>query len=62
MNKWVLAVLDAIENKMVLVDANGEDYLQEDFYASKNVKITSFGNSGYSISTFLNNYLIQYSK
>ena len=62
MNKWTLAVLDAIENKMVLVDANGEDYLQEDFYASKNVKITSFGNSGYSISTFLNNYLIQYSK
>lgn len=61
-NKSIMALFDAIENKMLLLNFFGNEYYVEKMHAAKAIKITSFGKEKYSITTYLNNYTIQYNK
>ncbi len=57
-----IGILDGIENKIVLLDSQGKILDNVKRHGEKDVQITSYGNQGISITTFLGNYLIQYAK
>lgn len=57
-----LALLDAIENKVYLLDAFGKEIDTEERPGQRDVQISPFGSNGCSITTFLSEFLIQYNK
>jgi len=57
-----IGILDGIENKIVLLDSQGRVIDSIKRHGEKDIQITNYGNQGISITTFLGNYLIQYTK
>jgi hypothetical protein len=57
-----LALLDAIENKVYLLDAFGKEIDMEERPGQREVQISPFGNNGCSITTYLSQFLIQYNQ
>lgn len=58
----LIYIFDAIENRVYLYTQKGKLLDQEDRPAYKEVQASSFGNNGYSITTFLGNFLIQFNR
>lgn len=58
----VLTIFDGIENQLYLYDSNGNTIDSKSKHAEQKIEISSFGLGGYSITTFLGSYLIQYNK
>jgi hypothetical protein len=58
----ILCVLDALENQSYILDAKGAWLSQNTLHAEKDIKITTFGAEGYSITTFLGSYVVQYNR
>lgn len=57
-----IGILDGIENKIVLLDSQGRVIDSIKRHGEKDIQITDYGSQGISITTFLGNYLIQYTK
>jgi hypothetical protein len=60
--KSILCVLDAIQNQAFLLDETGKWLIHNTIHAERDLKITTFGTDGYSISTFLGTYVVQYNR
>ena len=58
----ILCVLDALENQSYILYEKGAWLSQNTLHAEKDIKITTFGADGYSISTFLGSYVVQYNR
>jgi len=58
----ILCLLDAIQNQCFVLDQSGKWITNNSIHAEKEIKINTFGADGYSISTFLGSYLIQYNR
>jgi len=58
----ILCLLDAIQNQCFVLDQSGKWITNNSIHAEKEIKINTFGVDGYSISTFLGSYLIQYNR
>lgn len=58
----ILGILDGIENKILILDSQGLSMDNVKRHGEKDLQITTYGNQGISITTFLGNYLIQYVK
>ena len=57
-----IGVLDGIENKIVLLSSNNFIELGEKRHGEKNLQLTTYDDRGISITTFLGDKLIQYTK
>jgi hypothetical protein len=57
-----IGVLDGIENKIVLLNSNNFTELGEKRHGEKNLQLTTYDDRGISITTFLGDKLIQYTK
>ena len=57
-----IGVLDGIENKIVLLDSKGLTETKEKRRGEKNLQLTTYDHRGISITTFLGDILIQYTK
>lgn len=57
-----LAMLDALENKVYLLDTYGKEIDMEERPGQREVQISPFGNNGCSITTYLSQFLIQYNQ
>ena len=57
-----IGVLDGIENKIVLLSSNNFTELGEKRHGEKNLQLTTYDDRGISITTFLGDKLIQYTK
>lgn len=58
--KALIVILDNIENELYLLDSEGNSLDQTSKHGEKKVEISEFGSRGFSITTFLGDYLIQY--
>jgi hypothetical protein len=58
----LIGILDAIENKLYLLNSSGEFIANQDLKGSEKIQITRFGENAFSISTILGNSVIQYTK
>ena len=58
----IIGMLDGIQNELFVFDENGSNLIQNSIHAEDDIKITTFGSEGYSITTFLGTYLIQYNR
>ena len=58
----LIGILDAIENKLYLLNSSGEFIANQDLKGSEKIQITQFGENAFSISTILGNSVIQYTK
>ena len=58
----LIGILDAIENKLYLLNSSGELIAYQDLKGSEKIQITRFGENAFSISTILGNSVIQYTK
>ena len=58
----VLLIFDGIENEIHMIDSRGNLVANSAKQAEQRIEISSFGKSGFSITTFLGNYIIQYNK
>jgi hypothetical protein len=58
--KKMIAVLDGIENELYLLDGFGNFTSNTSKHGEQKLELSSFGARGFSITTFLGNYLIQY--
>ena len=58
----LIGILDAIENKLYLLNSSGELIANQDLKGSEKIQITRFGENAFSISTILGNSVIQYTK
>tara|TARA_B100000524_G_C23653783_1_gene371038 strand:- start:263 stop:2422 length:2160 start_codon:yes stop_codon:yes gene_type:complete len=57
-----IGVLDGIENKIVLLDSKNLTETKETRRGEKNLQLTTYDHRGISITTFLGDILIQYTK
>ena len=57
-----IGVLDGIENKIVLLDSKNLTETAEKIRGEKNLQLTTYDHRGISITTFLGEILIQYTK
>jgi hypothetical protein len=57
-----LVMLDALENKVYLLDTYGKEIDMEERPGQREVQISPFGNNGCSITTYLSQFLIQYNQ
>ena len=57
-----IGVLDGIENKIVLLDSNNLTEQGQKRHGEKNLQLTTYNDRGISITTFLGDKLIQYTK
>ena len=60
--KSIISVFDGIQNQSHLMDQTGKWMAHNTIHSEKDLKITTFGTDGYSITTFLGFYLIQYNR
>jgi hypothetical protein len=58
----LIGILDAIENKLYLLNTSGQFIANQDLKGSEKIQITQFGENAFSISTVLGNAVIQYTK
>ena len=58
----LIGILDAIENKVYLLNTSGQFIANQDLKGSEKIQITQFGENAFSISTVLGNAVIQYTK
>lgn len=58
----LIGILDAIENKLYLLNTSGQFIANQDLKGSEKIQITQFGENAFSISTILGNAVIQYTK
>jgi hypothetical protein len=58
----LIGILDAIENKLYLLNTSGQFIANQDLKGSEKLQITQFGENAFSISTILGNAVIQYTK
>ena len=58
----LIGILDAIENKLYLLNTSGQLIANQDLKGSEKIQITQFGENAFSISTVLGNAVIQYTK
>ena len=58
----LIGILDAIENKLYLLNSLGQVIDDQEFKGSEKIQITQFGENAFSISTILGNAVIQYTK
>ena len=58
----LIGILDAIENKLYLLNTLGQFIANQDLKGSEKIQITQFGENAFSISTVLGNAVIQYTK
>lgn len=58
----ILTIFDGIENQLYLCDSKGNTLDENALHAEQKTVVSGFGNAGFSITTFLGNYLIQYNK
>ena len=57
-----IGVLDGIENKIVLLNSNNFTEQRQKRHGEKNLQLTTYNDRGISITTFLGDKLIQYTK
>jgi hypothetical protein len=60
--KTYIGLLDAIGNQIYLLDDIGRNIDNNKRHGAKELQITAFGKNAYSISTYLGNFIIQYTK
>ncbi len=60
--KSIISVFDGIQNQSHLMDQTGKWMAHNTIHSEKDLKINTFGADGYSITTFLGFYLIQYNR
>jgi hypothetical protein len=58
----ILTIFDGIENELYLCDSKGNIFDENSIHAEQKTIVSEFGKVGFSITTFLGNYLIQYNK
>ena len=58
----LIGILDAIENKLYLLNTSGQFIANQVLKGSEKLQITQFGENAFSISTILGNAVIQYTK
>ena len=58
----IIGILDAIENKLYLLNSSGQFIDEQELKGSEKIQITRFGENAFSISTILGNTVIQYTK
>jgi len=58
----LIGILDAIENKLYLLNSLGQVIDDQELKGSEKIQITQFGEHAFSISTVLGNAVIQYTK
>jgi hypothetical protein len=58
--KGLITILDDIENELYLFDAEGNSVDKSSKHGEKKVEVSDFGSRGFSVTTFLGSYLIQY--
>ena len=58
----LIGILDAIENKLYLLNTSGQFIANQVLKGSEKIQITQFGENAFSISTVLGNAVIQYTK
>ena len=56
----LFVVRDALENKVFLWDYQGNSLDQEERPGQRTIQLTSFGTRGASVTTYLNNFIIQF--
>ena len=60
--KTILSILDAVDNQIYLLDDAGHNLDTDKRHGEQAVQLSAFGNNAYSITTYLGNYIIQYTK
>ena len=60
--KYMIGVLDALENQLYLFNANGTKIDENQRHGETKLTLSPFGSEAYSITTYLGSYLIQYTK
>ncbi len=60
--KMTIILLDGIENELYLLNESGELMDTSSKHGEQKIELSRFGSRGFSITTFLGNYLIQYNK
>lgn len=60
--KLAFVLLDGIENELYLLNELGELIDNSSKHGEQKIELSGFGTRGFSITTFLGNYLIQYNK
>jgi hypothetical protein len=60
--KTLLSFLDAVDNQIYLLDDAGHNLDTDKRHGEQAVQLSAFGNNAYSITTYLGNYIIQYTK
>ena len=60
--KMTVVLLDGIENELYLLNELGELIDDSSKHGEQKIALSGFGTRGFSITTFLGNYLIQYNK
>ncbi len=58
--KTTFVLLDGIENELYLLNERGELIDNSSKHGEQKIELSGFGTRGFSITTFLGNYLIQY--
>jgi hypothetical protein len=58
----LLSFLDAVDNQIYLLDDAGHNLDTDKRHGEQAVQLSAFGNNAYSITTYLGNYIIQYTK
>lgn len=59
-NPTLFVVKDALENKLFFWDYQGNSLDQEERPGQRTIQLTSFGTRGASVTTYLNNFIIQF--
>jgi len=60
--KLLVVLLDGIENELYLLNGSGSILDNSSKHGEQKIDLSGFGARGFSITTFLGNYLIQYNK
>jgi hypothetical protein len=60
--KTLISFLDAVDNQIYLLDDAGHNLDTDKRHGEQAVQLSAFGNNAYSITTYLGNYIIQYTK
>jgi hypothetical protein len=60
--KLLVVLLDGIENELYLLNGSGSIIDNSSKHGEQKIDLSGFGARGFSITTFLGNYLIQYNK
>jgi hypothetical protein len=60
--KLLVVLLDGIENELYLLNGSGSILDNSSKHGEQKIDLSGFGARGFSITTFLGNYMIQYNK